>query len=89
MTGEDPKKLFSIVSRRWKEIKEVAGRLPAYNDRARQMRAEKPTKSRDDPSVGSMHKETITERSVVKRTQKQPQKEPKSPEFVETESHGF
>ena len=48
--------------------------------------AEKPTKAGDDLSVGSMEQQTVTERSVVKRTQKQPQKVPKSPEFVETES---
>ena len=49
--------------------------------------AEKPTKSGDDPSVGSMHEEMVTESPVVKRTLRQPKKAPKSPEFVETESH--
>ena len=88
MKGEDQKNYRSIVWRRWKEIKEDPARLFAYSKRARQMRdeAEKPTKSRDDPSVGSTHEETVTESSVVKRTQRQPQKAPNSPEFVETES---
>ena len=35
MTGEDRKNYRSIVSRRWKEIKEDPARLAAYNDRAR------------------------------------------------------
>ena len=50
--------------------------------------AKKSTKSGDDLSVGSMvqHEETVTESSVVKRTQRQPQKGLKSPEFVKTES---
>ena len=69
MTGEDRKNYSSIVSRRWKEIKEDLARLFGYNNRARQMKdeAEKPTKLRNDPSVGSMvqHEETMTERSVV------------------------
>ena len=47
---------------------------------------EKPAKAGDDLSVGSMEQQTVTERPVVKRTQKQPQKVPKSSEFVETES---
>ena len=40
--------------------------------------AEKPTKSGDDFSVGSMirHEETVTESSVVKRKQRQSQKVP-------------
>ena len=48
--------------------------------------AEKTTKSRDDPLVASMHEKMVTESSVVKRIQRQPQKQPKSLEFVETES---
>ena len=40
MTGEDRKNYRSIVSRRWKEIKEDPARLSAYNDRARQMKNE-------------------------------------------------
>ena len=90
MTGEDRKNFRSIVSGRWKKIKEDPARLFTYNNRARQMRdeAEKPTKSGDDLWVGSMvhHEETVTESTVVKRIQRHPQKAPKSPEFVETES---
>ena len=40
----------------------------------------------DDPLVGSMHEETLTESSVVKRTQSQPQKAPKSQEFVDSDN---
>ena len=50
MTGEDRRNYRSIVSRRWKEIKEDPARLSAYNDRARQMKNE----AGDDFSVGSM-----------------------------------
>ena len=89
MTGEDQKNYRSIVSRGWKKINEDPARLFAYNNRARQMRdePEKPTKSVDS-LIGSIvqHEETVTEGFVVKRTQRQPQKAPKSPEFVETES---
>ena len=50
MTGEDWKTYRSIVSRRWREIKEDPAQLSVYNDRIRQMKneAEKPTKLRDD-----------------------------------------
>ena len=37
--------------------------------------AEKPAKSGDDLSVGSMEQQTVTERPVIKRKQRQPQKE--------------
>ena len=47
--------------------------------------AEKPAKSIDDPLVGSMHEGTVTESFVVKRTQRQPQKAPKSQEFVDSD----
>ena len=52
MIGEDKKNYHSIVSRRWKEIKEGFARLSAYSDRATQMKneAEKPTKLGDGPS---------------------------------------
>ena len=88
MTEEDRKNYRSFVSRRWKKIKEDPARLFAYNNTARQMKneVEKPAKAGDDLSVGSMEQQTVTERPVVKRAQKQPQKVPKSPEFVETES---
>ena len=48
--------------------------------------AEKPAKSGDDLSVGSMEQQTVTERPVVKRKQRQPKKAPKTPEFVDTDS---
>ena len=82
MTGEDRKNYRSIVSRIWKKIKEDPARLFTYNNRARQMRdeAEKTAK------VGSMEPKAVTERSVVKRIQREAEKAPKSPEFVETES---
>ena len=38
MTREDQKNYCSIVSRRWKDIKEDPTRLSAYNERARQMK---------------------------------------------------
>ena len=62
MTGENRRNYCSIVSRRWKEIKED----PAM---ARQMKneAEKPAKAGDDLSVDSMEQQTVTERSVVKK----------------------
>ena len=37
MTGEDRKNYRSIVSRRWKEIKEDPAKLSEYNDRARRI----------------------------------------------------
>ena len=81
VTGEDRKYFRSIVSERWKKIKEDPVRLFIYNNRARQMRdeAEKPTKSGDDLSVGSMvpHEETVTESSMVKRKQREPPKSTK------------
>ena len=51
-------------------------------------KSEKPTKSGDDLSVGNIvrNEETVMERPVVKRIQRQLQKVLKSPEFVETES---
>ena len=56
--------------------KENPARLFTYNNRVRQMKdeAEKPTKSGDDLSGGSMvqHEETVTESFVVKRKQRQP-----------------
>ena len=51
-------------------------------------KSKKPTKSRDDLSVGNMvqNEETVMERPVVKGIQRQLQKALRSPEFVETES---
>ena len=40
MTGEDQKIYRSVVSRRWKEIKEDPARLSEYNDRVRKMQNE-------------------------------------------------
>ena len=66
------------MSRRWKEIKEDPARLSVYNDRGRQMKneAEKP----GDHS--SVHEKMVAEGSAVKH----PQKSPKNPEFVDTDS---
>ena len=69
MTGEDQKNYLSIVSGKWKKIKEDPARLFEYNNTARQMKnkAEKATKAGGDLSVDSMvqHEETVTESSVV------------------------
>ena len=73
MTGEDRKNYCSIVSRRWKEIKEVYLHITIEPGRS-----EKPTKSRDNPSVGSMHEETVTKSSVVKKKKKNTETAPKS-----------
>ena len=50
--------------------------------------AEKPTKLGDDFSVSRMeqHEKKMAERATVKKIQNQPQKAPKSPEFVDTDS---
>ena len=40
MTGEERRDYRSIVSKRWKEIKEDPARLSEYNDRAGQMKNE-------------------------------------------------
>ena len=76
MTGEDQRNYRSIVSRRWKEIKEDLQRLSAYNDKARQMKNE-PTKLGDD----AQHEKVVAKRSVVKR----PKKAPKTSGFVDTD----
>ena len=88
MTGEERRNYRSIVSRRWREIKEDPGRLSEYNDRARQMKneTEKPIKAGDGLPVGSMEQQMVTEKPVVKRKQRQPKKAPKTPEFVDTDS---
>ena len=72
------------MPRRWKEIKEDPPRLSQYNDRARQMNneSEKLAKTGDYLLVGSMEQQTVTERLVVKRKQRQSQKAPKAPQFV-------
>ena len=76
MTGEDRKNYRSIVSRRWKEIKENPARLSAYNDRARQMKNEV-EESGDD----LQNEKTLVDRPAVRL----PLKAPKSPEFVDTD----
>ena len=77
MTGEDRQKYRSIVSRRWKEIKEDPARLSAYNDRARQMKNEA-----EKPGDDSQNQKTVAERFAVKH----PKKSPKIPKFVDTDS---
>ena len=54
MTGEEQRNYRSIVSQRWKKIKEDAARLSEYNDMAKQMKnkVEKPAKIGDNLSVG-------------------------------------
>ena len=69
MTREDRKNYSSIVSRRWKEIKENPAKLSAYNNRVRQMRDEA-----EKPMVNSMKQQT-----------RQPKKAPKTPEFIESD----
>ena len=49
-------------------------------------RAEKPAKVGDNLLVGSMKQKSVIKRSVIKKTKRQLQKTPKSPEFLETES---
>ena len=61
MTEEDRKNYRSIVSRRWKEIKEDLARLSPYNHRARKMRD-------DNPLVSNIEQQTIIERQLKKNT---------------------
>ena len=77
MTGEDRKNYQTIVSRRWKEIKEDPERLSAYNGRARQMKNEV-----GEPGDDSQNEKTVIDRPAVK----QPQKASKIPKFVDTDS---
>ena len=70
VTGEDQKNYRSIVSRRWKKIKENPERLYAYNDRARQMKND------------SQNEKTVIDGPAVKY----PKKAPKYQEFVDTDS---
>ena len=76
MAGGDRKNYRSIVSRMWKKIKEDPAKLFTYNNRARQMmdEAEKPAKVRYDLSVGNMEQQAVTERPIIKKTQRQPPK---------------
>ena len=75
MTGEDRRNYRSIVSRRWKEIKEDPARLSAYNDRTRQIKNEAGKLGND-----SQREKTVAERSAVKQSKKAP----KPPELVDT-----
>ena len=91
MTGEDQKNYRSIVSKTWKDIKEDPARLTVYNDRARKVKneAQKPTKLGDDSLVSRMeqHEKRMAERATVKKKiQRQSQKAPKTPEFIDTDS---
>ena len=60
ITGEDRKNYRSIVSRRWKEIKEDPERLSAYNDRARQMKNEV-----GKPGDDSQNEKTVIDEPTV------------------------
>ena len=77
MTEEDRKNYRSIIPIRWKEIKENRARLSAYNDRARQMKNEA-----EELGDDSQNEKTVVDRPAVRL----PQKAPKSPEFVDTDS---
>ena len=92
MTGADQKNYHSIVSERWKKMKENPARMIRYNNKAKQIRIEaekvKPTKSGDDqhdPSVGCMvqHEEMVTERPAVKKYRHSP-KNHQSPQSLLT-----
>ena len=65
MTGEDRKNYRSIVSRRWKKIKEDPEKLSIYNDRARQMKNEAGELGDD-----SQNEKTVVDRPAVKRPKK-------------------
>ena len=75
MTGEDRRNYRNIVSRRWREIREDLARLSAYNDRVRQMKNE----AGGDLSVGSMERQTVTEKPVVTKPTKTAPKSAKVP----------
>ena len=67
VTGEGRKNYRSIVSRRWKEIKEDPARLSVYNDRARQMKNEAEKLGND-----SQNEKMVADRPAVRLTQKAP-----------------
>ena len=69
MTGVDRRNYCTILSRKWKAIKEDPARISAYNDGSRQIK---------DPSISSMEQQTMAERQL--------QKVPNPPEFVDTDS---
>lgn len=88
MTDRDQRNYRSIISRRWKEIKEDPKRLVVYNNRAKHLRNKaakvKLTEFGDDQHnlpVGNMvqHEENVTEKCVVRRIQtKHSSKKPRS-----------
>ena len=80
MTGEDRKNYRSIVSRRWKEIKEDPARLSEYNDRARQVQNEA-----EEPGDDSQNEKTMVDRPIAKHLKKVP----KTPKFVDTDLDGI
>ena len=92
MTGEDRKNYRSIVSRRWKEIKEDPAKLSEYNDRVRQMQGddslnEKMPTAKHLKRVPKTPKFVDTDTDVEQgSTAKHLKKVPKTPEFVDTDS---
>ena len=77
MKGENRKNYRSIVSRRWKEIKEGPERLSEYNDMARQMQNEA-----EEPGDDSQNEKMIVDRPTAEHFKKVP----KTPEFVNKDS---
>ena len=57
MTGVDRRNYCTILSRKWKAIKEDPARISAYNDGSRQIK---------DPSISSMEQQTMAERQLQK-----------------------
>ena len=56
--------------------------LSPYNGRTTKVKNE----ARGDLLVGNMEQQRVTKSPVIKKTQRQPEKVPKSPEFVDTDS---
>ena len=93
MMGEDQENYRSIVSRRWKEIKEDPAGLSEYNDRTRR-------KQNEVEGDDSQNEKTMVLKKASKTTEfvdavsddeqgpaaKQPKKVPKTPKFVDTDS---
>ena len=98
MTGEDRKNYWSILSRRWTEIKKDPARLSEYNDRAREMQNEAEDDSQNEKTSTTKHLKKVpktpefvdTDSDDTKNEQgnavKQPQKESKTLEFVDAGS---
>ena len=92
ITGEDRKNYRSIVSRRWKEIKEDPAKLSEYNDRVRQIQNDDSLNEKM-PTVKHLKRVTKTPKFVDTDTDaeqgstaKHLKKVPKTPEFVDTDS---